>query len=65
MTKSRLREERLKLGLSQVQLSFLTKVPSVAISDFELGKRAPWPKARKALAKALKIPEAELFPPEE
>lgn len=52
----------MELGLSQIELSYLAKVPSVAISDFELGKRTPWPRARKALAEALKIPEGELFP---
>ena len=61
MINNKLREKRLELGLSQVELSYLTKVPSVAISDFELGKRQPWPKARRALAEALKVPEAELF----
>jgi transcriptional regulator with XRE-family HTH domain len=62
MINNKLREKRLELGLSQVELSYLTKVPSVAISDFELGKRVPWPKARRALAQALRLPEAELFP---
>ena len=65
MGKNRIREKRMALGLSQVQLGFLSGVANSVISDFELGKRAPWPKARKALARALKIPEAELFPVEE
>jgi transcriptional regulator with XRE-family HTH domain len=63
MERSKIREKRMALGLSQVQLGFLAAIPNSVISDFELGKRAPWPKARKALARALKVPEAELFPP--
>ena len=64
MGKNKIREKRESLGLSQVQLSFLSKVANSAISDFELGKRAPWPRARKALARSLKTTEAELFPQE-
>ena len=61
MTKTRLRQIRLERGLSQLQLSFLSKVPNCAICEFELGKRQLWPKARRALAEVLKVPEAELF----
>ena len=61
MINNKLREKRIALGLSQLQLSFLAKVPNGAISDFELGKRELWPKARKAIAKILKVSEAELF----
>lgn len=64
MGKNNIREKRMVLGLSQVQLALLTGVANSVISDFELGKRTPWPKARKALARALKVPEAELFPEE-
>lgn len=64
MIDNRIREKRMELGLSQVQLGFLSGVCNSVISDFELGKRAPWPKARKALARALKVPEADLFPGE-
>lgn len=59
---NRIREFREKAGLSQVRLGILSEIPSSMISDFELGKRAPWPKARRALAKVLRIPETELFP---
>ena len=62
MNKNKIREKRMALGLSQVQLALLTGVANSVISDFELGKRAPWPKARKALARALKTSEAQLFP---
>jgi transcriptional regulator with XRE-family HTH domain len=61
MPKNKIREKRVALGLSQIKLGLLSGVHNGAISDFELGKREPWPKARKALAKALKVTEAELF----
>lgn len=59
---NKIREFREKAQLSQVRLGILSQIPSSMISDFELNKRAPWPKARKALAKALKVSEVELFP---
>lgn len=62
MQVNKLREIRTKLGLSQLQLSFLSRVPSCVISDFERGVRAPWPKARKQLAQALRLPENDIFP---
>ena len=65
MNKNKIREKRMALGLSQVQLGLLSGIANSVVSDFELGKRIPWPKARKALARALKIPEAELFPLED
>jgi transcriptional regulator with XRE-family HTH domain len=52
------------MGLSQVRLATLTGLPNSVISEFELGKRLPWPRARKSLAKALNVPEQELFPAE-
>jgi len=60
-----IRQKREALGLSQVRLGTLTGIANGSISDFELGKREPWPKARKALACALGIAEAELFPIEQ
>ncbi|HUW45984.1 MAG TPA: helix-turn-helix domain-containing protein [Dehalococcoidia bacterium] len=59
---SKLRDRRTTLGLSQIQLSYLARVPSIVISECERGLRVPWPAARKALAEALQMPEAELFP---
>jgi len=63
--KNRLRELRLRLGLSQLQLSFLARVPNVVISDIELGKRKPWPKCKRLLAQALRCPVNEIFPPDD
>ena len=59
---NRIREYRKSKHLSQVQLGILARIPNSMISDFELGKRHVWPRARKALADVLDIPEAELFP---
>ena len=63
--KNFIREKREAMGISQVRLATLTGLPNNCISDFELGKRLPWPRARKALAKALGVKEAALFPDEE
>jgi len=60
--KNLIREKRQSLGISQVRLGTLTGIANGAISDFELGKREPWPRARKALARALGVSECELFP---
>ncbi len=49
-------------GLSQTKLACLTGLPGSALSDIELGKRQPWPKARRDLAKALGVSESTLFP---
>ena len=57
-----IRKRREELDLSQVRLAVLAGLSNSLVSDFELGKRLPWPKARKALAKALKVMEGELFP---
>ena len=57
-----LREKREEMGISQVRLGTLTGLPNSVISEFELGKRLPWPRARKALAKALGVTKGELFP---
>jgi transcriptional regulator with XRE-family HTH domain len=64
---SKLREFREKAQISQVRLGTLTGIPNSIISDFELGKRHVWPKARRALSEVLsealkvKVSEAELF----
>jgi len=59
---NKLREYRQQAGLSQLQLSYRTHVPSTAISSIENNRLAVWPRAAKALAKELKVSEAELFP---
>ena len=65
MNRNRVREIRQKVGISQVELARRARIASTNLSSIECGRLAPWPKARKALARALKIPQADLFPREE
>ena len=62
MMETRLREKRLERGLSQSELAYMARVPNCVISDCECGRRLPWREARKRLARALGIPENEIFP---
>jgi len=64
MIKNRLKEYREKAGLSQTELAWKSRMAGQNISAIERGTLAPWPKARKALAEALKVAETELFPEE-
>lgn len=52
----RLRFEREKRGLSQLELSILSGIHTATISKLELGKLYPYPKWRKRLAEALGWP---------
>ncbi len=58
---NKLREARLGRHLSQVQLSCLSGLANSSISDFETGKRQPWPRARRAISRALGVKEDEIF----
>ena len=62
---NKVREIREAAGLSQVELACRAHIASTNLSAIERGKLVAWPKARKPLAKALKVPEAELFTEEE
>ena len=62
--KNRLKEFRERAGLSQTELAWKARMAGQNISAFERGTLAPWPRARKALAEALNVPESELFPEE-
>jgi transcriptional regulator with XRE-family HTH domain len=64
MVNNRLKEDREKAGLSQTELAWLARMAGQNISAIERGTMAAWPRARKALAAALKVPETELFPEE-
>ena len=64
MLNNRLKEYREKAGLSQTELAWRAKMAAQNISAIERGKLAPWPKARKALARVLRSSEIELFPEE-
>ena len=57
-----IRERRLELEISQTQLGIRAELATQLISQFELGERHPWPKARKSIAAVLGMPESELFP---
>jgi transcriptional regulator with XRE-family HTH domain len=62
MVNNRLKEYREKAGLSQTELGWRAKMAGQNISAIERGTLAPWPRAKRALAKALNVPENELFP---
>ena len=62
---NRVREFRENAKISQVELARRIRIASTNLSALERGRLAPWPKVRKALARSLKVPEAELFPTEE
>jgi transcriptional regulator with XRE-family HTH domain len=61
MPENRLKEFRVKAGLTQTELSRKVRMCPQNISSIEHGRLAAWPKIRKALAKALKTTETELF----
>lgn len=60
--KNYIREKRQELGLTLDQLGCRVGVAYSTLSDMELGKRQPWPKARRDLAEVLGVTEEELFP---
>ena len=64
MFTNRIRERRQELGLSQTKLACLVGMAEPTLSNLELGKWKPWPKARRDIAKALNTTEKELFPDE-
>lgn len=59
---NRVREVRERLGLSQVELARRARLAGPNLSAIEHGQRKAWPKARRRLARALKVTEQELFP---
>ena len=61
MIENRLKEYREARGLSQVELSRLARVAAPNLSAIERGRLLPWPKVKRALAKALRCTESELF----
>ena len=65
MFRNRIKEVREQNGLSQSRLARMVGVAEPSLCQVERGQRAPWPKLKRALARALKTSQAELFPPEE
>lgn len=59
---SPLRQARERLGLSQTQVSCKTGIHPSTISRLEAGKLYPYPGWRARLARALQVPQGELFP---
>ena len=62
MFNNRIRERRKELGLSQTKLGCLIGMAESSLSNIELGKWKPWPKAKKDLARTLGVSVEELFP---
>jgi transcriptional regulator with XRE-family HTH domain len=64
MMQNRVREYRLRLGLTQSEVCRRAHLAAPNLSSIENNRREAWPLARMRLAKALKCTEAELFPGE-
>ena len=64
METNRVKEFREKAGLTQVELARRARIASPNLSSIERGRLLPWPKVKRALAKALKCTESEIFPSE-
>ncbi len=62
MKTNRVMEYREKAGLTQVELARRARIASPNLSSIERGRLVAWPKVRRALAKALKATQEELFP---
>lgn len=62
MFRNLIRQRRQKIGLSQTRLACLIGIAESTLSDLELGKRAPWPRVKRSLVRALGVTEQELFP---
>jgi len=61
MGKNKIREIRKSQGISQTRLSISAGVAQGCLSLIENGKLSPWPKVKRALAKALGVKESALF----
>ncbi len=57
-----IREFREVKGLSQLKLSFMTRISSGTISLLESGKQFPHPGWKTRISEALGVEEAVLFP---
>ncbi|MFC2035271.1 helix-turn-helix transcriptional regulator [Chloroflexota bacterium] len=61
MITNRIKELREQAGLTQVELARKACMASTNLSAIENGRMAPWPKVLRALARALKTTQEELF----
>jgi len=61
---NRLREYRVKAGLTQVELARRARMADSNLNAIERGRLLAWPKARRSLARVLRVQANELFPSE-
>lgn len=64
MFQNNLKAERERRGLSQLELSRITRIAPANICSMESGRQYPYPGWRKRLCKALRVPEEDIFPTE-
>ena len=64
MKENRIKELREEQGLSQSELARRARIGAANLNAIERGRIYAWPKARRSLAKALKVTQKELFPEE-
>lgn len=62
MNRNRIRDKRIKLGLSQVEVARRAHIAGPNLSTVERNRMLPWPKLRRDLARILKTTQGELFP---
>ena len=62
MGNNKIREFREKAGISQVELARRSKMASTNLSAIERGTLKAWPKVKKAISRALKMAEGEIWP---
>lgn len=65
MIENRVRELRIKQGISQTDLARRIGIAEPNLSSIERGRLMPWPKVKRKLARVLKTTQAELFPTQE
>jgi len=58
------REYRQRAGLTQVELARKACIAESNLSAIECGRLKPWPKAKRAIVRALKVRIEEVFPGE-
>lgn len=56
-----LRQARERKGLSQTKTAAKLGIAQGMLSDFESGKRIPWPKLRRRISRTLGLPPEKLF----
>ncbi|MBU0777778.1 helix-turn-helix transcriptional regulator [Patescibacteria group bacterium] len=59
--KNKVRDRRKQLGLSQVELSYRTRIAAPNLSAIERGRLLPWDKAKESLCRILGMTESDLF----